>query len=105
MIENIDIKTQDSLEYPSNEAILSSGDGYTIFRYGGYNVRFKAPYSLERYLSVKEWDNGYIVVIAKYKHSDEPEEEYIDLDPILEGLYIDKTEFLSPIKKVSVHYA
>ena len=101
----MDINTQVSLESPSNEAILSSGDGYTIFRFGGYNVRFKAPYSLERYLSVKEWDNGYIVVMAKYKHSDEPEEEYIDLDPILEGLYIDKTEFLHPIKKVSVHYA
>lgn len=105
MIENMDIKTQEILEYPSNEAILSSGGGYTIFRFGGYNVRFKAPYSLERYLSVKEWDNGYIVVMAKYKHSEEPEEEYIDLDPILEGLYIDKTEFLRPIKKVSVHYA
>lgn len=101
----MDIKTQETLEYPSNEAILSSEDGYTIFRYGDYNVRFKAPYSLERYLSVKEWENGYIVVMAKYKHSDEPEEEYIDLDPILEGLYIDKTEFLSPIKKVSVRYA
>ncbi len=105
MIENMDIKTQESLEYPSNEAILSSGDGYTIFRFGGYIVRFKAPYSLEHYINVKEWDNGYIVVMAKYKNSDEPEEEYIDLDPILEGLYIDKTEFLSPIKKVSVHYA
>lgn len=105
MIENMDIMKKESLENPSNEAILSSADGYTIFRFGGYNVRFKAPYSLERYLSVKEWENGYIVVMAKYKHSDEPEEEYIDLDPILEGLYIDKTEFLSPIKKVSIHYA
>lgn len=101
----MDIKTQESFEHTSNEAILSSGDGYTIFRFGGYNVRFKAPYSLERYLSVKEWENGYIVAMAKYTHSDEPEEEYIDLDPILEGLYIDKTEFLRPIKKVRVHYA
>lgn len=39
MIENMDIKTQKSLEYPSDEATLSSGDGYTIFRYAGYNVR------------------------------------------------------------------
>lgn len=101
----MDKKTQESSRDCSNEAILSSGDGYTIFRFGGYNVRFKAPYSLERYLAVKEWENGYIVVMAKYKHNDEPEEEYIDLDPILEDLYIDKTEFLSPIKKVSVHYA
>ncbi len=101
----MDINTQESLEHSSSEAILSSGDGYTIFRFGGYNVRFKAPYSLERYISVKEWENGYIVVIAKYTHSDEPEEEYIDLAPILEDLYIDKAEFLRPIKKVTVHYA
>lgn len=84
---------------------MSSGDGYTSFRYGGYNVRFKAPYSLERYVAVREWDNGYLVVLAKYKHSDKPEEEYIDLVPILDDLYIDKTEFLKPIKKVQVHYA
>ena len=89
----------------SDEAVLSSSDGYTCFRFGGYNVRFKAPYSLERYLSVKEWNDGYLVVMAKYKHSDKPEEEYIDLIPILEGLYIDKTEFLKPIKKVRVNYA
>ena len=99
------LKKQESLECPSSEAILSSGDGYTIFRFGGYNVRFKAPYSLERYLSVKEWDNGYIVVMAKYKHSDEPEEEYIDLGPILRDLCIEQKAFLAPIKKVEVSYA
>lgn len=102
---NKDIKAQTHSEMPSSEAFLSSGDGYTSFRFGDYNVRFKAPYSLERYISVKEWDNGYLVVIAKYKHNDEPEEEYIDLIPILDGLYIDKTKFLTPIKKVSISYA
>lgn len=105
MMENMDTKINHPLECPSDEAILSSGDGYTIFRFGGYNVRFKAPYSLERYVAVKEWENGYIVVMAKYTDNNEPEEEYIDLDPILEGLYIDKTEFLSPIKKVTIQYA
>ena len=65
-------------------------------------VRFRAPYSLERYLEVKEWENGYLVVTAKYQRSDEPEEEYIDLIPILENLYIDIDEFLTPIKGVNV---
>ena len=102
--ENIGTNKLQALQ-PSDEAVLSNGDGYTSFRFGGYNVRFKAPYSLERYLSVKEWSDGYLVVMAKYKHSDEPEEEYIDLVPILEALYIDKAEFLKPIKKVSVCYA
>lgn len=99
------MKIRQPAEQYSDEAILSSGDGYTSFQFGGYNVRFKAPYSLERYLSVKEWVDGYLVVMAKYKHRNEPEEEYIDLAPILDGLYIDKAEFLRPIKKVCIHYA
>ena len=45
----------------SNEALLSSADGFTAFSYGGYNIRFRAPYSLERYVDVVKWDNGYLV--------------------------------------------
>ena len=86
------------------EAILSSSDGYTIFRYADYTIRFAAPYSLERYITVKEWDAGYIVAMTKYRHNDEPEEEYIDLLPVLEDLYIDQESFLKPIKKVRVSY-
>ena len=88
-----------------HEAILSSAEGYTAFSYGGYNIRFKAPYSLERYVDVVRWDNGYLVVLAKYSHNAEPEEEYIDLKPILEGLYIDSDKFLKPIKNVRIAYA
>ena len=88
----------------NGEAILSSCDGYIVFRYGDYVIRFIAPYSLEKYTSIKEWDASYIVVMAKYKHNDEPEEEYIDLIPILENLYIDKDKFLKPIKKVRISY-
>ena len=85
----------------SNEAILSSSDGFTAFSFGGYHIRFRAPYSLERYVDVVQWDDGYLVVLAKY----EPEEEYIDLKPILDGLYIDSETFLKPIKKVRIAYA
>ena len=85
-----------------NEAILSSAEGYTAFSFGGYNIRFKAPYSLERYVDVLRWDDGYLVVLAKYSHHAEPEEEYIDLKPILDGLYIDSDAFLKPIKSVRV---
>ena len=88
-----------------NEAILSSAEGYTAFSFGGYNIRFKAPYSLERYVDVLRWDDGYLVVLAKYSHHAEPEEEYIDLKPILDGLYIDSDAFLKPIKSVRVAYA
>ena len=89
----------------SDEAILSSSDGFTAFSFGGYHIRFRAPYSLERYVDVIKWDNGYLVVLAKYSHNAEPEEEYIDLKPILDGLYIDSATFLKPIKNVRIAYA
>jgi len=89
----------------SHEATLSNAGGFTAFSFGGYNIRFKAPYSLERYTDVVKWDNGYLVVLAKYAHNAEPEEEYIDLKPILDGLYIDSVAFLKPIKSVRIAYA
>ena len=67
-------------------------------------LRFIGPYSLERYDTVTEWSSGYIVVMAKYSHSEELTEEYIDLIPILENLMMDKEAFLTPIKKVEVEY-
>ena len=88
-----------------HEAILSNSGGFTTFCFGDYHIRFKAPYSLERYVNVVKWDDGYLVVLAKYSHKIDPEEEYIDLRPILAGLYIDPAAFLKPIKSVRVAYA
>ena len=51
------------------------------------------------------WDDGYIEVMAKYRHEKDEIEEYIDLTPVLEGLYMDKQQFLAPIKKVRIEYA
>ena len=95
----------DNIQTKKNEAILSSAGGFTAFSFGGYYIRFKAPYSLERYVDVVRWEDGYLVVMAKYSHNAEPEEEYIDLKPILAGLYIDSDAFLKPIKTVRVAYA
>lgn len=86
------------------EAFLSNDETYSIFKYNDYVIRFLAPYSLERYTEVKEWNNGYLVVMAKYEHNDIEEEEYIDLVPILDNLYFDVDEFLKPIKKVRILY-
>ena len=83
-------------------ATLGNEKNYTVFRYGDHVIRFAAPYSLEHYTEVKEWDNGYLVVMAKYKQNQNPEEEYIDLVPILQNLYFDTESFLIPIKKVEV---
>lgn len=103
----IDYKVYDeNLDEPIviEEAYLSNDKEYTIFRYLDYVIRFQAPYSLEKYTEIKKWDKGYLVVMAKYKHNDKPEEEYIDLIPILEKLYIDADKFVDRIKKVSVKY-
>lgn len=87
----------------SQEAILSSNKQYTSFAYNGYIIRFKTSPYLERYTKIEEWDKGYIVVRAKYRNLEE-REDYIDLIPILENLYIDADEFLEPIKKVRICY-
>ena len=88
---------------PMNDiATLENDAGFSAFFFRNCVIRFKAPYSLERYTSVKEWDNGYLVVIAKYRHNSQPEEEYIDLLPILNGLYINGQEFLKPIKEIAI---
>ena len=56
-------------------------------------------------MDVVRWDDGYLVVLAKYSHNTEPEEEYIDLKPILKDLYLDSATFLKPIKSVRIAYA
>ena len=83
-------------------AVLSKDNDFIIFKYGNRIIRFKAPYSLEYFTAVKEWEDGYLVVLAKYAHNSESEEEYIDLVPILENLYISPQEFLKPIKEVKL---
>lgn len=88
----------------NNTAILSSFDKYTTFSYGGKTLTFRTCNGLERYTKVLAWDNGYLEVMAKYRHSDKVIEEYIDLDPVLKGLYMDKEAFLKPIKNVRIEY-
>lgn len=86
-------------------AYLSNVKDYICFTYGDKSIRFKGPYSLVRFDKILEWDNGYIVVMAKFTHSEEDIEDYIDLMPILDRLYIDAESFLENIKKVEIDYA
>lgn len=83
------------------EAILSNYGDMTSFRYAGCNVRFRTPSILKRYVEVKMWDEGYIVVTADYEGLGETE-EYIDLVPILQNLYINPEKFLKNIKSVKI---
>lgn len=87
-----------------NTAYLSSNGAFTSFSFADVDIRFRTPKALERYTSIVEWDNGYLVVMAKYADLTETE-EYIDLVPILENLYFDPDKFLKPIQKVRIQYA
>lgn len=97
--------TESATQQTNHTAYLSAENGFTVFEYGTTRIRFRTPYSLERYTDVKQWDNGYLVVYAEYRHNAEPEEEYIDLAPVLADLYIDADQFLRPIRKVEIAQA
>ena len=85
----------------NTQAILSNQHEMTSFRYGDYNIRFRSPNILKKYTEVKKWDNGYLVVMADYEGMG-PTEEYIDLIPILQNLYITPDTFLKNIKTVKI---
>lgn len=89
----------------NSTAYLANERNYTLFTFGDTRLKFIGPYSLEKYEKVVSWDNGYLVVMTKYAHNKEAEEEYIDLIPILEDLCMDSEKFLKPIKSVEVKYA
>ena len=87
-----------------NTAYLSNKGRYIVFLWQNRTIRFMGPYNLLRFEKIKEWDKGYLVVEVKYKDFDEGIEDYIDLIPILERLYINPEEFLKPIQNVEVRY-
>jgi hypothetical protein len=87
----------------NNIAFLSSYDEYTTFTYADTTITFLTGKNLIRYTSVKEWDNGYLVVMCLNKNEKEYE-DYIDLLPILENLYINAQSFLEKIKEVRINY-
>lgn len=86
----------------SSCAVLSCDGPYTSFSFGGHDIRFRTPKNLVRYVDVREWNKGHLVVNAEYDGCPEPVEEYIDLVPILSNLYFDVDEFLAPIEEVAV---
>lgn len=85
----------------TNEAILSNYQNMTSFRFGKHNIRFRTPSILKKYVEVKEWDKGYLVVMADYEGIGLTE-EYIDLVPILQNLYINPDVFLNNIETVKI---
>ena len=84
-------------------AYLSNNGSYTLFTFGDRTIKFLTSKNLEKYTSVVEWDNGYLVVMSK-NYNQEECEDYIDLIPILRNLYMDEDEFLKDIKGVEIRY-
>ena len=84
-------------------AYLGNIGEYTTFSYGDITITFLTGKSLEKYTSVVEWDAGYLVVMAQ-NFGKEPHEDYIDLLPILDNLYMKTEAFLEPIKEVKLNY-
>lgn len=97
--------THEASRQEKHIAYLSSTADYISFDCKGRTIRFKGPYSLVRIDHVVEWDHGYIVVMAAYTYTDGLVEDYIDLTPILENLYIEPEVFLEGIDQVEVKYA
>ena len=85
-------------------AVLTNDGKYTIFEFNNQRIRCITSDKLERYTKIVEWDNGYLVVMAKYKEMLKVE-EYIDLIQILNMLYYDTETFLKPIKRVRIDAA
>ena len=83
-------------------AMLTNYGKYTIFEFNNQRICFITSDKLERYTKVVECDNGYLVVMAKYREMLEVE-EYIDLIPILNMLYYDTETFLKPIREVKIY--
>ena len=82
-------------------AVLSKNDRYTKFNYNNRTISFLLGKDLVKYLSVKEWDNGYLVVdcFGKIKGV---YEDYIDLNYILKNLYMDPETYLKGVKGVVI---
>ena len=87
-----------------SKAILTNSGGYTKFIFKGKTITFMHGKDLLRYLQVKEWEDGYLVVdcLGKVKGT---YEDYIDMPYILEKLYMDPKAYLSGMKGVTIQYA
>lgn len=56
--DQFDMQAFDTDKQKSTLTFLSSNGDLSSFRYGTQNIRFRTSSKLERYISVKEWDNG-----------------------------------------------
>ena len=85
-------------------ARLRTNGRYTQFVYNDMVITFMHGKDLIKYLTIKEWDDGYLVVECLGKIKGEYE-DYIDLSYIMENLYMDPEECLRGVKGVVIENA
>ena len=83
------------------KAYLYNKNGYTYFKVSNDIVKFYTSPYLEKYIKVKEYDNGYIVVDEQLSTTDEHMEDYIDLEYVFDELGLDKN-ILREIQEVII---
>ena len=85
-------------------ATLSNSGRYTQFSYNGRTITFMHGKDLLKYLRVKEWKDGYLVVdcLGRVKGQ---YEDYIDMPYILERLYMNPQAFLHGMQGVTIQDA
>ena len=86
-------------------AVLGNEKDVTSFTWNGRIIRFRTSRHLLRYTEIVQWDAGYLVVKALYDNCPDEEEDYIDLLPILENLYIEPKEYLQGVEGVCIENA
>lgn len=82
-------------------AVLPTSGRYTKFDYRGKTITFMHGKDLVRYLRVKEWKDGYLVVDCLGKMKGQYE-DYIDLPYILENLHMDPRSYLRDLQGVTI---
>ena len=84
-----------------SHAVITNSGRYTKFMFKGKTITFMHGKDLLKYLKVKKWKDGYLVVecLGKVKGQ---YEDYIDMPYILESLYMDPQTYLSGLEGVTI---
>ena len=82
-------------------AFLTCTGRYTKFIFKGKTITFMHGKDLLKYLRVKEWKDGFLIVdcLGEIKGQ---YEDYIDMPYILEKLYMDPETYLSGMQGVTI---
>ena len=82
-------------------AVLTNAGRYSKFSYKGKTITFQTGKDLIKYLRVKNWEDGYLVVDCLGKEKGQYE-DYIDMPYILENLYMNPKTYLSGMQGVTI---